>query len=79
MIINVNIEGMGGGAPPPPPPPGMGPPPPPFGGFAAPKPPDVLPYGLKPKKIWKVDGIKRANWKTVSICIIKVFISTTPL
>ncbi|KAK9508062.1 hypothetical protein O3M35_007806 [Rhynocoris fuscipes] len=59
------LPGMG--PPPPPPPPGMGPPPPAPGGFGfpAPKPPDVLPFGLKPKKVWKVEGIKRANWKTI--------------
>lgn len=62
----------GGGPPPPPPPmPGMGgprPPPPPIGGFAVPmppKPPDVLPHGMKPKKKWEVEGLKRANWKTI--------------
>lgn len=70
----------GGGAPPPPPLPGMGgpPPPPPMmggprpppppGGFMAPRmpQPDVLPYGLKPKKKWEVEGpLKRANWKTI--------------
>lgn len=70
----------GGGPPPPPPPPGMpgmGPPPPPFpggpmpppmfpGAPAAPKPPDVLPHGLKPKKKWDTDGpLKRANWKAI--------------
>ncbi|XP_075219811.1 diaphanous related formin 1 isoform X2 [Lycorma delicatula] len=65
----------GGGPPPPPPPPGMMgggfrmPPPPPGGGFGGvpmpPKPPDVLPHGLKPKKKWEVEGLKRANWKTI--------------
>uniref|UniRef100_A0A146LK79 Protein diaphanous 3 n=1 Tax=Lygus hesperus TaxID=30085 RepID=A0A146LK79_LYGHE len=58
-----------GGPPPPPPPPGFGPlpPPPPPGGMGPPppKPPDVLPFGLKPKKKWNVEGIKRANWKTI--------------
>ncbi|XP_066990875.2 protein diaphanous isoform X2 [Anabrus simplex] len=61
------MPGMG---PPPPPMPGMGgpPPPPPPGGFARPAAPqpDVLPYGLKPKKKWDLDGpLKRANWKTI--------------
>ncbi|KAL0280838.1 UNVERIFIED_CONTAM: hypothetical protein PYX00_002011 [Menopon gallinae] len=71
---------MGGFAPPPPPPmPGMGPPPPPMPGMMGPppppmgplgapaaKPPDVLPYGLKPKKKWDTSGpIKRANWKAI--------------
>ncbi|KDR17398.1 Protein diaphanous, partial [Zootermopsis nevadensis] len=58
------MPGMGG--PPPPPLPGMGPPPPP--GFAMPAipKPDVLPYGLKPKKKWEVEGpLKRANWKAI--------------
>lgn len=67
----------GVGPPPPPMPPGMGPPPPPFpggmpmppmfpGAPAAPKPPDVLPLGLKPKKKWDTDGpLKRANWKAI--------------
>ncbi|KOB72167.1 putative diaphanous, partial [Operophtera brumata] len=28
--------------------------------------PDLLPYGLKPKKKWEVEGpLKRANWKTI--------------
>lgn len=30
--------------------------------------PDVLPYGLKPKRKWEVEGgvaLKRANWKTI--------------
>ncbi|XP_045538396.1 protein diaphanous isoform X1 [Papilio machaon] len=72
------LPGMGG-PPPPPPPPGFGPPPPPpmmggppppppFGGPAAPRmpQPDILPYGLKPKKKWEVEGpLKRANWKTI--------------
>ncbi|XP_072948697.1 protein diaphanous [Epargyreus clarus] len=73
------FPGMGG-APPPPPPPGAGGapppppmmggprPPPPFGGPMAPRmpQPDVLPYGLKPKKKWEVEGpLKRANWKTI--------------
>lgn len=65
------------GPPPPPPMPGGGPPPPPplpgmmSGGI--PRPPPLLgnlgnqlPPGLKPKKQWQVDGIKRANWKSVS-------------
>lgn len=44
---------------------GMGPPPPP-GGFLGPRAPDVLPYGLKPKRKWDVGGpLKRANWKAV--------------
>lgn len=69
------MPGMTGG-PPPPPFPGMGapPPPPPFGGPAPPVPlpgmaqPDVLPFGLKPKKKWEVTGpLKRANWNTVRI------------
>ncbi|XP_039298109.1 protein diaphanous [Nilaparvata lugens] len=70
------MPGMMGGPPPPPPPPpmpGMGgprppPPPPAMGGFAVPmppKPPDVLPHGMKPKKKWEVEGLKRANWKTI--------------
>lgn len=63
------MPGMGGGPRPPPPPPpmmmggGMGPPPPPM--MMAPK-VAVLPYGLKPKKKWDVDGpMKRANWKAI--------------
>lgn len=64
--------------PPPPPPP----PPPPMmgvlgsaGGAPRMPPPPPLPLsgnltqlrpGLKPKKQWQVDGIKRANWKCVS-------------
>ncbi|XP_068622352.1 protein diaphanous isoform X4 [Battus philenor] len=74
------LPGMGGPPPPPPlpgcggpppPPPMMGgpmPPPPPFGGPMAPKmpQPDILPYGLKPKKKYEVEGpLKRANWKTI--------------
>ncbi|XP_065220631.1 protein diaphanous isoform X2 [Planococcus citri] len=65
------MMGGRGGPPPPPPPPMPGgrgggpPPPPPFGGFAPPKPPDTLPHGLKPKKKWEVEGIKRLNWKTI--------------
>ncbi|XP_028158633.1 protein diaphanous [Ostrinia furnacalis] len=62
----------GCGPPPPPPPPMMGgprpPPPPMMGGPAMPRmpQPDVLPYGLKPKKKWEVEGpLKRANWKTI--------------
>lgn len=60
------MPGMG----PPPPPPFGGPPPPPMGG-PIPLPgmvqPDVLPFGLKPKKKWEVSGpLKKANWKTVS-------------
>ncbi|XP_054279707.1 protein diaphanous isoform X2 [Macrosteles quadrilineatus] len=59
----------GMGPPPPPPPPGMGPPPPPMmGGFMAPpriNDPDVLPHGLKPKKKWQIEGLKRANWNTI--------------
>ncbi|XP_034951216.1 protein diaphanous isoform X4 [Chelonus insularis] len=64
--------------PPPPPMPGMGPPPPPMPGMGPPPPPiggiklsmannlDTLPYGLKPKKKWEVDGpLKRANWKAI--------------
>ncbi|CAB0007521.1 unnamed protein product [Nesidiocoris tenuis] len=57
-----------GGPPRPPPPPGMGPlPPPPPGGMGPPPPklPEALPFGLKPKKKWNVEGIKRANWKTI--------------
>ena len=67
-----------GGPPPPPPPPGMGgprPPPPPGGvpGFgpppampATPPRPDILPFGMKPKKKWQLDmPLKRTNWKTV--------------
>ncbi|KAK6645426.1 hypothetical protein RUM43_001703 [Polyplax serrata] len=63
------MPGMGG--PPPPPMPGMGgPPPPPMGAFGPSpppmKPPDVLPYGLKPKKKWDtIRPIKRANWKAI--------------
>ncbi|KAI5640434.1 formin-like domain-containing protein [Phthorimaea operculella] len=61
---------MGMGGPPPPPMLGMGgfrPPPPPGGPMAPRMPvPDVLPYGLKPKKKWEVEGpLKRANWKTI--------------
>ncbi|CAG4949456.1 unnamed protein product [Parnassius apollo] len=65
------MAGCGAGPPPPPPPPMMGgprPPPPPFGGPMPPRmaQPDVLPYGLKPKKKWEVEGpLKRANWKTI--------------
>ncbi|XP_077284054.1 protein diaphanous-like isoform X2 [Arctopsyche grandis] len=63
---------MFGGAPPPPPMfggPG-GPPPPPMGMPGAPMMPrpDILPYGLKPKRKWEVEGgvaLKRANWKTI--------------
>ncbi|XP_045508726.1 protein diaphanous isoform X2 [Colias croceus] len=60
----------GMGPPPPPPPPGMGGPrpPPPPGGMMMPRmpQPDILPYGLKPKKKWEVEGpLKRANWKTI--------------
>lgn len=75
------MPGMGG-APPPPPMPGMGgpppppmpggkggPPPPPMpGGFRPPPPPGppALPFGLKPKKTWQIDGpMKRANWKPI--------------
>ncbi|XP_045457883.1 protein diaphanous [Melitaea cinxia] len=69
-----------GGAPPPPPLPGAGPPPPPMMGMGPRPPPppgmgppmprmpqpDVLPYGLKPKKKWEIEGpLKRANWKTI--------------
>ncbi|KAG8272107.1 Protein diaphanous 1 [Homalodisca vitripennis] len=57
------------GMAPPPPPLGMGPPPPPMmGGFMVPPPmkaPDVLPHGLKPKKKWDIEGLKRANWNTI--------------
>ncbi|CAH1732844.1 protein diaphanous [Aphis gossypii] len=66
------------GPPPPPPPPMPGggpPPPPPFpgmtgGGIPRPPPPlgnlgNQLPPGLKPKKLWHVEGIKRANWKSI--------------
>lgn len=79
------MPGMGG--PPPPPFPGMGgaPPPPPFGGPPPPPfgmvplpgmaQPDVLPFGLKPKKKWEVSGpLKKANWKTVSITIFLILI-----
>ncbi|KAL1117746.1 hypothetical protein AAG570_004061 [Ranatra chinensis] len=63
----------GSGCPPPPPPPmfgGSGPPPPPMFGGGGPMPPppphiETLPYGLRPKKTWKVEGIKRANWITI--------------
>lgn len=70
------MPGFGGG-PPPPPMPGMGgprPPPPPGGipGFgppplqATPPRPDILPFGMKPKKKWQLDmPLKRTNWKTV--------------
>lgn len=55
----------GMGPPPPPPPGGMMPPPPPGMGGFAPR-PDVLPFGLKPKKKWDITvPLKRANWKTV--------------
>ena len=72
------MPGISGG-PPPPPMPGAGPPPPPLPGMIPPppggllgpspiKPPDVLPYGLKPKKKWDtIRPIKRANWKAVRI------------
>lgn len=69
----------GSNVPPPPPPPmlpGLVPPPPPplpnmMMGGPRPPPPlgnlvSQLPPGLKPKKQWKVEGIKRANWKSVS-------------
>ena len=73
------MMGMGmGGGPPPPPLPGMGgfrPPPPPGGipGFGpppvmpgTPPRPDILPFGMKPKKKWQLDmPLKRTNWKTV--------------
>nr|CAH0100887.1 unnamed protein product [Daphnia galeata] len=74
------LPGMGGGTggPPPPPLPGMGgfrPPPPPGGipGFgpppgmpATPPRPDILPFGMKPKKKWQLDmPLKRTNWKTI--------------
>lgn len=71
------MPGMGG--PPPPPMPGMGgPPPPPMGAFGPSpppmKPPDVLPYGLKPKKKWDtIRPIKRANWKAVIIYFPTLF------
>lgn len=60
------MPGMG---PPPPPPPFGAPPPPMMAGFV-PLPgmaqPDVLPFGLKPKKKWEVSGpLKKANWKTI--------------
>lgn len=71
---------MPGSAPPPPPLPmsGSGPPlPPPFMNIigGTPRPPPFLlgtqlPPGLKPKKQWKVEGIKRANWKSVSNCFL---------
>ncbi|XP_063794429.1 protein diaphanous homolog 2 isoform X4 [Pseudophryne corroboree] len=68
--------------PPPPPPPGLrppgAPPPPPFGlppppfggirppGFAAAPPPVVLPFGMKPKKVYKPETtMKRINWSKV--------------
>ncbi|XP_041428686.1 protein diaphanous homolog 2 isoform X3 [Xenopus laevis] len=64
------------GIPPPPPPPGLGPPsapppplfggpppPPPFGGMRPSPPPVVLPFGMKPKKVYKPDtNMKRINW-----------------
>jgi hypothetical protein len=50
----------------------MGPPPPP-GGFLGPRAPDVLPYGLKPKRKWDVGGpLKRANWKAVSYFLLEL-------
>lgn len=67
------MPGMAG-APRPPPMLGMGPPPPPFPGMMGMGPPpppgfpqpNVLPYGLKPKKSYEVDGpMKRANWKAI--------------
>ncbi|XP_059482585.1 protein diaphanous isoform X2 [Neocloeon triangulifer] len=59
------MPGMGG-PPMPPPPPGMGPPPPPGMAMGPPRAPDVLPYGLKPKRKWDVGGpLKRANWKAI--------------
>lgn len=82
------LPGMGGPIPPPPMP-GMGPPPPPFG---APVPlpgmahPDVLPFGLKPKKKWEVSGpLKKANWKTVRFyrftgnCLICINLQIIPM
>ncbi|VVC38770.1 Diaphanous autoregulatory (DAD) domain,Formin, GTPase-binding domain,Armadillo-like helical,Formin, FH3 [Cinara cedri] len=61
--------------PPPPAMPGFGPPPPPpmpgmMGGAPRPPPPLTnlamqLPPGLKPKKQWAVEGLKRANWKSI--------------
>ena len=73
---------MGGPPPPPmpgkggpPPPPGMGPPPPPFGMVPLPGMvrPDVLPYGLKPKKKWEVKGpLKKANWKAVCHMLLRI-------
>jgi diaphanous 2 len=75
------MMGMAGG-PPPPPLPGVGgfrPPPPPGGipGFgpppgmpATPPRPDILPFGMKPKKKWQLDmPLKRTNWKTVKSMI----------
>ncbi|XP_051791304.1 protein diaphanous homolog 2 isoform X3 [Erpetoichthys calabaricus] len=63
--------------PPPPPPPGMGPPPPPglpgmppppplFGGPPPPPVQEKLPYGLKPKKLYKPEiTMKRINWSKI--------------
>ena len=63
------LPGMGGPRPPPPPGlPGFGPPPPTVG--ITPPRPDVLPFGMKPKKKWQLEmPMKRTNWKTVEICL----------
>ncbi|XP_053329121.1 protein diaphanous homolog 2 isoform X1 [Spea bombifrons] len=57
-------------APPPPPFGGPAPPPPPFGGIRPPSapvpPPVVLPFGMKPKKAYKLESnMKRINWSKV--------------
>jgi len=59
------LPGMGGPRPPPPPGlPGFGPPPPSFG--VTPPRPDILPFGMKPKKKWQLEiPMKRTNWKTI--------------
>ncbi|VDP72220.1 unnamed protein product, partial [Schistosoma curassoni] len=55
---------MGGIPPPPPPPMGGVPPPPP--GFQSSKPPDELPFGMKPKKKYTLDvPMKKANWEKI--------------
>jgi len=80
------MPGSAGPPPPPPPPmPGGGPPPPPpfpnMMGSGIPRPPPPLgnlgaqlPPGLKPKKLWHVEGIKRANWKSVSTHKLIIYI-----
>ncbi|KAK2720795.1 hypothetical protein QYM36_004609, partial [Artemia franciscana] len=56
----------GGAFPGPPPPPGIGGPRPPVPGFPAIR-PDILPFGMKPKRKWSIDvPLKRTNWKTIA-------------